>query len=301
MIGLGLGLSPGHRQLGGGFSPASLFANGEQGIWIDPSDLSTMFQYVAGATPVTAPGQNVALMLDKSRRPGLGPELAASLPTPSLTNFGGSSGSWNTSTRIMSNTTTGTDTGYPRFAFNLGLQGGRRYRVSGHLTGDLAAVQEVRLATEGANNGVTFNPVSGIFEARQLAAGASLQFLFDGTYGPASVQIAAISVREVPGAHAAQTISARRPTYQSAGGLHYLYKDPIDDSLPVTMPDLGTDATVAYATEAGTTILTGQTIGAGAYETLKGEYNYGLVVVDRALTPEETTAVTRYLTARIPA
>jgi len=48
-----------------GFSPASLFAAGEQGVWYDPSDFSTMFQDTAGATPVTAVEQPVGLLLDK--------------------------------------------------------------------------------------------------------------------------------------------------------------------------------------------------------------------------------------------
>ena len=48
------------------FSPAVLFANSEPGVWYDPSDLTTLFQDVAGTTPVTAAGQTVALMLDKS-------------------------------------------------------------------------------------------------------------------------------------------------------------------------------------------------------------------------------------------
>lgn len=50
------------------FSPANLFAAGEQGVWFDPSDFSTLFQDSAGTTPVTAVGQSVGLMLDKSGR-----------------------------------------------------------------------------------------------------------------------------------------------------------------------------------------------------------------------------------------
>jgi hypothetical protein len=50
----------------GGFSPASLFAGGIQGAWYDPSDLTTLFQDSAGTTPVTASGQPVGKMLDKS-------------------------------------------------------------------------------------------------------------------------------------------------------------------------------------------------------------------------------------------
>lgn len=50
----------------GGFQPSTLFATGEQGIWLDPSDLATMFQDDAGTTPVTAAGQVVGLIRDKS-------------------------------------------------------------------------------------------------------------------------------------------------------------------------------------------------------------------------------------------
>jgi hypothetical protein len=51
---------------GGGFSPASLFAMGEQGAWYDPSDLSTLWQDSARTTPVTADGQPVGAIDDKS-------------------------------------------------------------------------------------------------------------------------------------------------------------------------------------------------------------------------------------------
>lgn len=47
------------------FSPKDLFANGEQGVWYDPSDLTTRYQDAAGTTPVTAVEQPVGLILDK--------------------------------------------------------------------------------------------------------------------------------------------------------------------------------------------------------------------------------------------
>jgi hypothetical protein len=56
------------RRFGSGYIPASLFAFGEQGAWYDPSDLATLFQDSAGTTPVTAAGQPVGRMLDKSGR-----------------------------------------------------------------------------------------------------------------------------------------------------------------------------------------------------------------------------------------
>lgn len=57
------------RRHRGDFNPrAALFSNGEQGGWWDPSDFSTMFQDAAGTTPVTAVGQAVGRILDKSGR-----------------------------------------------------------------------------------------------------------------------------------------------------------------------------------------------------------------------------------------
>jgi hypothetical protein len=50
------------------FSPASLFVRGEQGVWYDPSDISTLFQDSAGTTPVTEVEQPVGRILDKSGR-----------------------------------------------------------------------------------------------------------------------------------------------------------------------------------------------------------------------------------------
>jgi len=77
-LGLGLGVT---RQQGG-YSPLSLFAASEQGAWYDPSDLSTLFQDSAGTTPVTAAGQPVGLMRDKSGRANHATQTtAASRPT----------------------------------------------------------------------------------------------------------------------------------------------------------------------------------------------------------------------------
>ena len=45
-----------------------LFGAGEQGGWYDVSDMSTLFQDEAGATPVTAVEQPVGRILDKSGR-----------------------------------------------------------------------------------------------------------------------------------------------------------------------------------------------------------------------------------------
>lgn len=64
------------------FRPTQLFAASEPGIWLDPSDLTTLFQDSAGTTPVTAAGQPVGKVLDKSGRGNHATQAtAASRPT----------------------------------------------------------------------------------------------------------------------------------------------------------------------------------------------------------------------------
>jgi len=68
-VGIELGGMSRRRRRGAitAFSPSQLFASNEQGLWLDPSDTSTLFQDSAGTTPVTAVEQAVGLMLDKSK------------------------------------------------------------------------------------------------------------------------------------------------------------------------------------------------------------------------------------------
>lgn len=70
------------------WTPAILYAAGEQGAWYDPSDLSTMFQDSAGTTPVTAVGQPVGKILDKSGRGNHATQADASRK-PILQSIGG--------------------------------------------------------------------------------------------------------------------------------------------------------------------------------------------------------------------
>ena len=65
MIGIGANLFKVAMRLGSGFSPASLFDNGERGAWYDPSDLSSMFQSSDGTTPAVVDSP-VGYIRDKS-------------------------------------------------------------------------------------------------------------------------------------------------------------------------------------------------------------------------------------------
>jgi hypothetical protein len=63
---MNMGIIAASRLRGGAFTPLSLFTNGEQGAWYDPSDISTLFQESGGNTPVTDDGDFVRVMQDKS-------------------------------------------------------------------------------------------------------------------------------------------------------------------------------------------------------------------------------------------
>jgi hypothetical protein len=72
------------------FSPSTLFALAEPGVWYDPSDLTTLFTDTAGTTPVTTPGNTVGLMLDKSGNGNHATQAtAAARPTYSIEPVGG--------------------------------------------------------------------------------------------------------------------------------------------------------------------------------------------------------------------
>jgi hypothetical protein len=66
MAGLGLSIAA-IRTGSGGFSPATLFANSEEGFWFEISDLSTVWEDSAGTIPASVDGP-VGRITDKSGR-----------------------------------------------------------------------------------------------------------------------------------------------------------------------------------------------------------------------------------------
>ncbi|WP_417656198.1 phage head spike fiber domain-containing protein [Pseudidiomarina aestuarii] len=199
------------------YTPEALFLQGEQGLWLDPSDISTMYQDAAGSTPVTEPGQPVGLILDKSRSMKLGPEKVTSvqLASPSISNFGGSSGSYDSVNHIMSNTAVGTDPGYPRFRFNFGLEPGKRYLVQGQLSGDLTGLYgfiPVRMNVGGSANNIGYDPQTGLMSGLQVAGDPVIEFLLNGEQ-LSNIKIESLSIKEIFGNHAHQATSASRPIF----------------------------------------------------------------------------------------
>ena len=109
--------------------------------------------------------------------------------------------------------------------------------------------------------------------------------------------IDSFSVKELPGNHASQATAASRPLKTSTGAADWTNYDAVDDVLNTTFPSsLGSDCTVCRANVGGApTILTGQTIGTSYADSTD---NAGLIIINRALTGQETTDVTAWLTAK---
>lgn len=86
MAGLGLSIAT-IRTGSGGFSPATLFANSEEGFWYEISDLSTVWEDSAGTIPASVDGV-VGRITDKSGR-GRHATQATTANKPTLRSGGG--------------------------------------------------------------------------------------------------------------------------------------------------------------------------------------------------------------------
>ena len=227
----------------GGFNPASLFATGEQGAWYDPSDLTTLFQDSAGTTPVTAAGQSVGLLLDKSRgAPTTGPELIVTgqwafalgvTESPSGTlNFPTNGATASQANRVSAGV-------YYRVSFTAVGTGTLNIHV-----GDTAAGSpDASITTSGTYS----------FILAADAVGTSFQFRA-GSSGGFIGTVSNISVRELPGNHATQSNAAQRPTYgvvPATGRRNLLLRTEELNVSPWSNVVIGTGSTPTVTANAG--------------------------------------------------
>jgi hypothetical protein len=206
------------------FDPSSLFAASEVGNWFDPSDLSTMFTDSAGTTPVTAPGQNVGLILDKGQGLVLGPELVTDgnfltglVPAGFVALNGG--GLSVISEELVIDTAISSN--YPGVDLSLTTEVGKWYKVvftvRQSISNNIAVY--IRDATGDRDAALSF-AISGtdsqqqvIFIARHTTTNF-IVFEFVGGSGTGTITLGRVSARELPGYHASQpTAAASRPVY----------------------------------------------------------------------------------------
>ena len=200
------------------FYPLSLFANGEPGFWLDPSDLSTMYQDSAGTTPVTAVEQPVGLILDKSQGLVLGAELVTN-GNPFVGTTGWASGSYYTSTatvvagelRVTSTVAFGSQV----YAFTTVV--GKTYFVTANARvisggGSAFALQTDALGSSIGTSSLgvassTATPVSYYFIASATTSYIALRLTANGAVGG----FGAISCKSIAGTHYYQSTAGVRP------------------------------------------------------------------------------------------
>lgn len=176
-----------------------LFSNNEQGVWYDPSDLSTLYQDATGTIPVTAVEQPVGLMLDKSKGLVLGSERKQNF----VTGLGGAATPATYDPATGNGTVARVDLSNQSFVHITGLPSSSTYKMSISNTGSVGIV--VR-QLDYAGTAVASVPVgatvtlhfSGSANAVITAAGGTASFTLN-------------SFAELPGNHASQTTATSRP------------------------------------------------------------------------------------------
>ena len=226
------------------FSPASLFAAGESGYWLDPSDFSTMFQDSAGGFPVTATGQTCGLILDK--RIGTRTQV---FDDANVT-FSGTAGyAGRISPGVYEYARTVSGNGSVVFG---GLVSGRTYLISVQIAaygGAIPGITSISADFRSALNVAirTATTAAGTATAFYLADGTTFRI---GSTGPtAGATISNVSILEVPGNHFLQATAAKRPLLQQdAQGFYYLQGDGTDDVLNsvVAVHPLGADKSQGF-------------------------------------------------------
>jgi hypothetical protein len=230
------------------WNPSSIFYGGEQGVWYDPSDLTTLFQDTAGATPVTAVGQTVGLMLDKSQGP-IGPELVSNgtfvdnTTTGWYRGFASTNGTFTASGGFATYTVGASDSSSPRMVTAIpNLVIGKIYRVfftegTATGTGDRAVEWTSNSTGTGGTslnrvNVANWNGENKSFLVAATATTMYLAFSLPSTSSGSTGSIGNVSVKSAYGNHATQATSTQRPTYQVDGtGRPYLLFDGVDDGM----------------------------------------------------------------------
>ena len=219
----------------------SLFANSEQGFAYDPNDLTTLYQDAAGNIPVTAAGQPVGLMLDKSK----GLSLSAELFTAAL-DFN----NWSRTVAVTSVTansfTTNGFGGCIKNPITTGMSLTKTYQV--RIFGTCNVAHKIRSSSTYVGE---VSVPAGAFDVTIKSpitfADSSMYFQLQAA---GTITVNSISIKELAGNHTYQTVSASRPSLQrnATTGAYYLAFDGVDDFLQTNNIDFtATDKVSLFA------------------------------------------------------
>ena len=225
----------------------SLFASNEQGFAYDPNDLTTLYQDTAGTVPVTAVGQPVGLMLDKSRGLALGANLSTGITdgwipdlsieeTLSMAPVGAKTSKWFAVE--------------PSSFYKIYAPISNRTRVQVKNASGVITYLTPYSSSMGANNSILKSNSDSVL-MRVYFANESI-----------GSTVTTFEVRKLSGNHAYQTVSASRPVLQrnATTGAYYLTFDGTDDFLLTNTVDFTTTDKVSLF--AGVRKLSDATFGA---------------------------------------
>ena len=224
MIGIGATL---FKRMAGGsrFSPSSLFSNGEQGVWYDPSDLTTMFQDDTSGAPAVI-GQPVGLMLDKSQGALLGSEVITNGDFATDSGWGLGS-DWSIAGGVASATNSTND----NLRQNRTLVDGKSYLITFTIVSISSGAVLVRFGGDTQVSSEEFSEV-GTYTVILEANSTSTSFILRSR-DTFTGSIDNVSVKEILGNYAIQTTSAKRPVLarHPEGGIRNLlsYTQEFDD------------------------------------------------------------------------
>lgn len=280
----------------GSFSPATIFAAGAQGTWFRPNAQNTVYQQHSGSD-LGVVGQPVGLLHDLSRGMTLGPNLVSNPgPFTNTTGYTAQNGAV-LSVAASKLRISGSGSGFP-YAFTTCAT------VVGTFYEFLAASEFVsgvnQIFTEKADQASLGPNVVG----SQNAAAGPRRVFFSATSTTTFLRLINqglfdvvdwdnIIVRTLAGIPALQATAGDRPILRQGGNGVRFIENVSADTLNWNAP-AGT-YTIAYVTPAGAvTILTGQALS-GAANILLATQVVEYLAFNRALTTEETAAVTAYL------
>jgi hypothetical protein len=226
MYGLGVNRLGASRSLLGD-SIANLFSNGEQGVWYDPSDISTMFQESSLETPAVI-GQPVGTIFDKSQGLKRGSELVTNGDFSTDTNWNQGSPGWS----IANGSAIGTSvSGRNLSQTGISFTEDSIYNLQFTVTRTAGNIIPRLGGTTSVNGATIFS--SGTYSIFLKANSSSDAVVFRGNSGFTGT-IDNVSVKKVSGNHAYQDTSDRRPVLarHPEGGIRNLfdYTQEFDDS-----------------------------------------------------------------------
>jgi hypothetical protein len=209
---------------------ADLFASAEVGAWIDPQDITTLFQDRSG-TPVVSHNDPVGLAFDKSRGLVRGTERCVDVGFNTGASWAVTGGA-----SVSGGLLTGVGVGTCESALAIvGHVLGMMYEVSYEITRSAGAggVWFNTTSSQGPNiYAGTVRTAVGTYKeyfATGHASGApKLRMSFESG---ADLDVTSLSVKEFPGNHLLQTTAGARPLYKVEGNLRGLFFDGVDDGM----------------------------------------------------------------------